>query len=193
MIRALRARAASFAPGRVVGGTVPRVAGWLALGAALVAAGGCGYSFRGNLPERIRTVAVPVFLNKTQEPAVENVITAAVVNAFASGGRLKVVPLDQADAILEGEIVGYQVIALAFDRDATAQQYRLLVTLNVQFRDVKGGEMLWRQDGVQQHADFRAAVQAGGGGTTIGREEGAVREAAADIGRRIVNSAVDRF
>jgi outer membrane lipopolysaccharide assembly protein LptE/RlpB len=180
-----RPRASSFPAGRI--------AAWLVIG-ALVAAGGCGYSFRGNLPARIRTVAVPVFVNKTQEPAVENIITSAVVNAFTNGGRLKVVPLGEADAILQGEIVGYQVVALAFDQNATAQQYRLLVTLNVQFRDVKGGEMLWRQDGVQEKADFRAAVgQAGGGAATIGREEGAVREAAADIGRRIVNSAVDRF
>lgn len=38
---------------------------------AVVLAGGCGYSFRGNLPDHIKTVAVPVFTNKTAEPAVE--------------------------------------------------------------------------------------------------------------------------
>ena len=43
--------------------------------AALLTAAGCGYSFRGTLPEHIQTIAVPVFTNRTREPAVENVIT----------------------------------------------------------------------------------------------------------------------
>jgi outer membrane lipopolysaccharide assembly protein LptE/RlpB len=43
----------------------------LALGLALLLAG-CGYSLRGTLPDHIRTVAVPVFANRTAEPAVEN-------------------------------------------------------------------------------------------------------------------------
>ena len=58
---------------------------------AILLAGGCGYSLRGNLPGHIRTVAVPVFANKTQHPAVENTLTSAVVDAFVTSGRLKVV------------------------------------------------------------------------------------------------------
>lgn len=157
---------------------------------ALLAFGGCGYSFRGNLPPHIKTVAVPTFKNKTQEPAVENTITAAVVNAFVSSGKLKVVPPDEADSILEGEIVGYQIQSLAVDRTINVREYRLLVTLNIQFRDVRRGGTLWRQEGLQEQADFRVPGQVS---ETISREEGAVREAAVDIGRKIVNLVVDRF
>ena len=32
--------------------------------------GGCGYSLRGNLPSHLKTVAVPTFANRTQEPGV---------------------------------------------------------------------------------------------------------------------------
>ncbi len=155
--------------------------------------GACGYGFQGSLPSHIRTVAVPIFVNRTQEPAVESTITAAVVDAFTSGGRLKVVPVAEADSILEGEIVGYALQALAYDRSLNIQEYRLLVTLNVRFRDVRRGGMLWQQDGLQEKGDFRAAGQAGTVSATIGREAGAVREAAAAIGRRIVLLAVDRF
>jgi len=52
----------------------------LALAACLAA--GCGYSFRGNLPAHIKTVAVPVFQNRTQVAGLENTITSAVVSAF---------------------------------------------------------------------------------------------------------------
>ncbi len=165
----------------------------LALLLAAGALGGCGYSFRGNLPPHIQTVAVPVFVNKTTEPAVENTITAAVVDAFVNSGRLRVVPLGQADSVLEGEIVGYSLQALAFDRNVNIQEYRLLVTLNLKLRDARRGGVLWQQDGLQEKGDFRLAGQPGAVSATIGREEGAVREAAAQIGRRIVTLATDRF
>ena len=108
--------------------------------AALVLAG-CGYSTRGNLPDHIKTVAVPIFKNRTLEAGVDTAITSGVVNAFSSGGRVKVVPLDEADAILQGEVVAYQ----------------------------------------------------GAVSDTIARGQGAVSQAAAEIGRKVVNLALDRF
>ena len=59
---------------------------------------GCGYSTKGSLPDHIKTVAVPIFKNRTLEPGVESAITSGVVTAFSNGGRLKVVPVDEADA-----------------------------------------------------------------------------------------------
>ena len=52
----------------------------LALLALVLVLAGCGYSLRGSLPAHIRSVAVPVFANKTQQPAVENFLTRAVVD-----------------------------------------------------------------------------------------------------------------
>ncbi len=150
----------------------------------------CGYSLRGNLPGHIQTVAVPIFVNKTQQPAVENLLTRAVVDAFVTSGRLKVVGPEEADSILEGEIVAYRVDSLSFDPQANVREYRLAVTLNLQFRDVKKNVMLWRQEGVQEKADFRVSGQVA---ATISHEESALRAAAVDIGRAIVNLAVDRF
>lgn len=162
------------------------------LGLVLVALllAGCGYSTRGGLPAHIKTVAVPIFKNKTQEPAVENVITAAVVNAFVTSGRLKVVPIDGADSILEGEITGYSVDSIAFNPQINVTEYRLRVTVNIRFRDVRNDAVLWTQDGLEERANFRVQGQVS---DTIAREDVAARQAAVDIGRRIVASAVDRF
>src|SRR2546427_1880515 len=66
--------------------------------AALV--GGCGYSVRGHLPDDVRTVAVPILVNRTMKPAVETEMTRAIATAFATDGRLKVVSRDVADALL---------------------------------------------------------------------------------------------
>lgn len=162
----------------------------LVLLASVLLLGGCGYSLSGNLPAHIRTVAVPVFANKTQAPAVENLLTRAVVDAFVTSGRLKVVRAEEADSILEGEIVEYQLNSLSFDSRVNVREYRLTVTLNLQFRDVRKNVVLWRQEGVQEKTDFRVQGQVS---ATITSEETALRGAAVDIGRAIVNLAVDRF
>ena len=168
---------------------VPRQRSILVL-LAILLAGGCGYSLRGSLPEHIRTVAVPVFVNKTQHPAVENSLTSAVVDAFVTSGRLRVVRPEDADSILEGEIVGYELDSISFNRLANAREYRLTVTLNLRFRDVKRNEMIWRQEGVQEKADFRVPGQVA---ATVSVEQSALREAAETIGRAIVNQATERF
>jgi outer membrane lipopolysaccharide assembly protein LptE/RlpB len=161
---------------------------WIIIACLTVTA--CGYSLRGNLPAHIKTVAIPVFVNRTAVPAVESLITGAVVEAFATSGRLRVVSSERADSILEGEVVGYELEPLAFDPDANVRQYRLVVTLNLRFRDIRGNELLFEELGVQERADF---VLAGQVATNIALEEGAVRRAAVDIGRAVVNLAVDRF
>ena len=163
------------------------LAAWVALS---MLTGGCGYTAGGTLPPHVKTVAVPIFKNLTQEPAIETVITSAVVNAFVSGGRLKVVGVEQADSVLDGEITGYNVESIAFDPGINAQVFRLRVGLNVQFRDLRTHTMLWRQEGLQERTDFRVAGQVS---QTIAIEEGAARQAAQDIGRKIVSLALDRF
>jgi len=153
-------------------------------------AGGCGYSFRGNLPDHLKTVSVPVFRNRTTEAGAESTITSAVVNAFTSNGRLKVVSLEQADSVLDGEITGYSVQSLTYDSKLNLRSYRLTVTMNVRFRDLRRAEVLWQQDGVVEEVSFDVAGQVS---DTISREEGAVKQAALEIGRKLVGHAVDRF
>lgn len=160
----------------------------LVLAALLLA--GCGYGTRGSLPDHIKTVAVPIFKNRTLEPGVESAITSGVVNAFTNGGRVKVVPLDQADAILDGEVVGYSLDGLAFDRNANVRAYRLRLVLNVEFRDVRRSALLWRQEGLEETSDFQVEGQVS---DTVARGQGAVLQAASEIGRKVVNLAVDRF
>ncbi len=169
----------------------PRVGVAAGLIVALVL-GGCGYSIGlgGNLPSHIKTVAVPIFTNSTQQPAVENVITSAVVNAFVTSGRLRVVPASQADSILEGDIVGYHLDSIAFNPQINVTEYRLRVRVNIRFRDVRENSTLWKQDGLEEWADFRVQGQVS---DTLAREDVAARQAAIDIGRRIVASAIDRF
>ncbi len=160
----------------------------LFLGTVLLA--GCGYSLRGNLPGHLKTVAVPVFRNRTATPAVENFLTQAVVDAFSTNGRLRVVRPEDADSILEGDVVGYELASIAFDPNANVRQYRLIVTMNLRFRDVRRNAVLFQRNGYQERADFRVP---GTVAETIAQEETALRAAALDIARAIVSFTVERF
>jgi outer membrane lipopolysaccharide assembly protein LptE/RlpB len=162
----------------------------LALAVTVLGLDGCGYSFRGTLPSHIRTVAVPIFGNRTQQPGVESIITRAVVEAFVTNGRLQIVRPADADAILDGEVVSYGVGAVAFDKALNVQQYRLLVVLNLRMRDVRRNNVLFQQANVTEQADFRVA---GPVSATIAQEETALTQAAGEIARSIVSLALDRF
>jgi hypothetical protein len=152
--------------------------------------GGCGYAIGVQLPPDVKTIAVPLFKNLTQQPAVEDVMTQAMVTAFANTG-VKVVPIPQADSILEGEVVEYQVQSIAFDTGTNAQVYRLRVRLNIQFRNVRNNTMIFRQDGIEDRSDFRAW---GDVAQTLSQERlGATSQAAVEIARRVVSLALDRF
>jgi outer membrane lipopolysaccharide assembly protein LptE/RlpB len=160
----------------------------LALVASALA--GCGYSFHGTLPAHIKTVAVPIFVNRTQQPAVESVITRAIVDAFATNGRLRVVRPEDADAILEGEVVGYSVGPIAVDPSLAVQQYRLGVTLSLRMRDVRRNVVLFEEPSFSEQSDFRVA---GNVAQTLSVEAGALQQAATEIGRLVVSLALDRF
>lgn len=164
--------------------------GGLTLTVAALALAGCGYSFQGTLPSHIKTVAVPMFLNRTSQPGVEGIITNAVVHAFATNGRLRVVRTAEADAILDGEVTGYSVGPIAFSPSLGIQEYRLSVVLNLRMRDVRRNVLIFQQNGVSEIADFRVV---GSVSTTVSVEQTALTAAAGEIARSIVSLAIDRF
>ncbi|HXG04034.1 MAG TPA: LptE family protein [Candidatus Binatia bacterium] len=161
----------------------------LALLTALLVAG-CGYAWRGTLPEHLRTIAVPPFANRTSEPGAETLVTRAVIEAFTTSGRLQVVPPERADALLQGEVTGYEVQSIAFDPRANVRLYRLVITVNLRLFDRLHDRVLFERFGHREQADFRVA---GAVSETIAREAGALRAAATDVGRAIVALTLDRF
>jgi hypothetical protein len=164
--------------------------GRLAAGLVLVAAlAGCGYSLSGNLPPHIRTVAVPVFKNRTLLPGLENVLTPAVARAFANSGRLRLVSLAEADSVFEAEVTSYLLQSTAYTAQENVTEYRVLVTLNVHFRE-RGGRTLWRQDGLQDKADFRAPGQVA---PLFAINEAALQRVADELAAKIVTFAVEQF
>jgi hypothetical protein len=95
------------------------------------------------LPDDILKVAIPTFDNKTGQPNVEALLTKKVVQDFIVDGRLQVVPREQADAVLQGTIQRYDRIVMTRDVNQVPQQYKLQISVDLDFQDLKRGQQLW--------------------------------------------------
>jgi hypothetical protein len=109
---------------------------------------GCGvYSFSGSgLPSHIKTVAVPVFENRTTEYGIKENLTAELIDALIRDGRLRVVGKETADSVIEGTIVDYREQAYTFDRSENVQEYIVRIYVAVTYRDVKNRKAIWSEE-----------------------------------------------
>jgi outer membrane lipopolysaccharide assembly protein LptE/RlpB len=80
----------------------------------------CGYHTAGNdvqLPENVRTIAIPAFVNDTQTYKIEQMLTAAVVRELVTRTHYHVLnEADQAaDATLRGTVLSSYASPLTYD------------------------------------------------------------------------------
>lgn len=106
---------------------------------------GCvGYRVGSMLPPDIRSVYVPVFINRTGEPQIETETTRATIEALQVDGSFKVAAEDQADAILYVTLLRYDLAPIVYetDRRITATEYRLVLTASVVLKRRSDGSVL---------------------------------------------------
>jgi outer membrane lipopolysaccharide assembly protein LptE/RlpB len=116
--------------------------------AALVAAicflgTGCGYHTAGHanlLPSDLRTIAVPAFVNQTQTYKIEQMLTGAVVQEFATRTHYRIVTAsDSADATLHGTVLSTYTTPLTYDsKTGRAASILVIVSMNVSLADRQG-------------------------------------------------------
>jgi len=110
---------------------------------------GCAYKAEYNLPPHIKKIAIPIFGNDTYEYGAENSLTDAVIESFLTDGRLKVVSLKHADAVLQGSVSGYGKDVLSYDDYDVAEEYRVYIKANITLKDLTTGETLFKEEGMR--------------------------------------------
>ncbi len=111
----------------------------------LILFAGCGYTLVGtgkHLPPGIKTIAIPVFKNKTQRLEIEKIITSAIVQELIRRG-LKITESELAsDAILKGEVISFNTYPTAFSTtDSRATKYGMVTVIRVSLISSKGDEI----------------------------------------------------
>ena len=109
----------------------------LGVGLALMSTStGCGYHTAGNkieLPQNIRTIAIPGFVSQSQTFRIEQLLTDAVVREFNARTQYHVIheAKGDADAVLKATVVSASATPLAYDSQ-TGRAASALVTVSIQ-------------------------------------------------------------
>lgn len=115
---------------------------------------GCAYKSEYKLPPHIKKIAIPIFGNDTYEYGAENSLTDAVIESFLTDGRLKVVSLKDADAVLQGAVSGYGKDVLSYDDYDVAEEYRVYIEADITLKDLTTGEILWEEKGMRETSTY---------------------------------------
>jgi hypothetical protein len=108
---------------------------------------GCGvYSFSGSSIPGVKTIAVPLFDNQTQEYGIRENLTSAVADRFVKDNTLKVVNEKIADSILHGSITKYIRESHTFDEQENIKEYIVRIWVNVWFEEKKSKKIIWKDD-----------------------------------------------
>jgi hypothetical protein len=168
-----------------------------ALLALLGALSGCGYALVGRgtvVDPSIRKVGVPLFRDTTGKPGLDQKVTEKVVEELLKRGRFDVVQsASEVDAVVEGEIVSYNVQPIGFSGEGsqTTQATRYAITLTARVRYAKPGETdpIWSNDSFT----FRDEYDVGDASTFFDREEQTLERLATSFARSLVATMLEAF
>ena len=168
--------------------------GLLAASFLLLAGTGCGYHLKGHtssLPPSIKKIAIPIFINKTDRPDLEQRITARVISEFITRGRYQISSREEdVDAILKGEILAYIQNPVALNSQGRATRYEILINSRVVLVETSDDKVLWQDDHFVFRRQYDIPVVSGG---IVSEEQAAVDLVADDFAQAVVASILEGF
>lgn len=129
------------------------------LGLSCVLLFSCGYGFAPqgeHIDKRIVNIYVAPFVNKTSEAEAENILRTAFIDQILQSNRFKSVPaLEQADAIINANIVSITTGVLSYRNNILAAEERMAVTLEASLREKDSGKTIWSSQNVVGTSDYK--------------------------------------
>jgi Lipopolysaccharide-assembly len=165
----------------------------------LCAAPGCGYALAGRgsfLPDYIRTIGIPIFLNRTTVFNLETMLTEKVRAEFIGRGKYQTLPESTGvDALLTGEVANVAIVPSSFNTQQLATRYSIIMTARIELKDMKTNKVLWENAGVT----FREEYDATGGTSVLDpaaffqQDTTALERMSTAFARTIVSSILEAF
>jgi hypothetical protein len=122
-----------------------------------LAAPGCGYALAGRastMPPHIRRIGVPMLVNQSTTPDLDQILTNAIRQELQSRGRYTVLPdATGVDAVLTGTIMPVTTNLTSLSAARQATKYLVTVTASIEFREQPANTVHWN------HAAFRASEE----------------------------------
>ncbi|MDD5173649.1 MAG: LPS assembly lipoprotein LptE [Candidatus Omnitrophota bacterium] len=173
----------------------------VALFAAVLFIAGCGYTTRSLLPSNLKTIYVDNLVNginvtaessdkrmyRGYRPGMELEATRTIRNKYLSDGNLKIADKETADLILTGSLVDFRNEALRYDRSNDVEEYRIRLVVNLEMKNAKDGTVRWTENNFAGEALYRTT------GPLVKSETTAIKEAADDLARRVVERTIEEW
>jgi len=162
---------------------------------------GCGYTTKSLLPSDLKSIYVDNLVNKINvtdqasdarmyrgyHPGMELDATRAIRDKYLSDGNLKIADINTADLILTGELVDYRNEALRYNRDDNIEEYRARLVVNLVLKNAKDGKVRWTANNFAGESLYRTS------GTLAKSEAAAIKDAADDLARRVVERTIEEW
>lgn len=162
---------------------------------------GCGYTNKSLIAPDANKIFVRTFANKidiTKEPStrqkynvykpfLETKLTDAIIDRLIYDASLKVVDMDSADLVLEGELVNYLRQPLKYSDAKEVLEYRLNIMVNITLKDVRQDKVILQQNNLT--ADTTYIVT----GKSAKTEDSAIDALLEDLARRVVSRIIHRW
>lgn len=147
-------------------------------------AGACGpYSFSGSANPHIKTIAIPLFEDRTAEFGIKEMLTNSMVEAFTRDNTLKIADRRTADSILLGVLERVDDRPGAYNRQEQVQEIQVFLTVSIQYKDLKKRKVVW-EDRISQFGTYIP------GSSEKGTREAAIQEAIDKIVDEVLNRTV---
>ena len=148
------------------------------------------------IPDDIQNIYVEPLVNETQRPQVEQILTQAIADELVTRRRYSVVnSAAEADAILRGKVLTFNVRPLTFDQDGLATNFEIAITADMKFARRAGaggeeGEVLWSNSRYVFREDY--PLEEGDAGF-FDRENLAIEETSEEFAKTLVTDLLEGF
>ena len=158
-------------------------------GLSLLTMVACGYRM-GDVPcespVAAKRIAIPLFQNRSLEPRLENLLTMAFRERIQALPCVTLGSDKEADVLLKGRILSVDSRTAAVDEEFFAMEYRIRVVMAVSVVRREDGEVLWRDDRLEEEESFYATSN-----PLLFKDNR--EEALMKLSRRMSEKAVDRL
>lgn len=141
---------------------------------------GCPYSFSNQLPNHLKTVAVPLLEDKTFEFGLKERFTNSIIDQFMQSNVLKVTDLQHADSVFKGVIKSYKKQASSYDSDEKVKAYEIVIKIEIEFKDLKKDKIIYKNSNYTARAQYNIG----------GSEEEAKNVLVSDTAKKLVQEAL---
>jgi outer membrane lipopolysaccharide assembly protein LptE/RlpB len=170
--------------------------GWCAIALIpLVFICSCGYHTAGHaaqLPESVKTIAVPAFKNETLNYRIEQMLTSSVVREFTTRTRYHIVndSGDDADATLRGTVLSTVASPLTYDTaTGRAASVLVVVSMKVSFTD-RSGKVLYENPSYLFREQYEVSQDLA---SFFEEDSPAFRRLSQDFARTLVSNILEGF